>query len=241
MSLVALEANNRHLQNVLDPNKDEDARKKSMEWFTTPMTTQKVVETMATQGLASPLFGAVSPYLRDLVGNPMLKAVGSDVKNFPGRPFASPAIGTGQRLYNSLSRSWGHVTSDDPTSDRAMTSYEKLFKLAKDSLTPLNALPIELGMNAYSAATNNYKAASLAVTEGSKRLMPGSVPPSMGDFSYFKWMAADEQPSGFDQIDLPPSNSMPESTPAPQPRASAPAAPAAQPSEGLADLLNRNK
>lgn len=239
MSLVALEANNRHLQNVLDVDKDEDARKKSMEWFTTPMTTQKIVETLATQGTASPLFGIHSSYLRDLVGNPMLKAVGSDAKNFPARPFASPAISTLQRGYGAASRALGHATGDDPGSKRAGTSYEKLRDLAWEA-TPLNALPVEMGMNAYKAATNSYKSAALAVTEGSKRIMPGATLPNMVDFSHFKWMSADEQPSGFDQVQLPKEEAQDRFSNSPAPveaQKLVPKSGPTSPSSGLVDRL----
>jgi hypothetical protein len=239
MSLVALEANNRHLQNILDVDKDEDARKKSMEWFTTPMTTQKLVETLATQGTASPLFGIHSSYLRDLVGNPMLKAVGSDAKNFPARPFASPAVSTLQRGYGALSRSLGHATGEDPAGKKALTSYEKLGELAWNA-TPLNALPIEMGMNAYKAATNEYKSAALAVTEGSKRIMPGATLPNMVDFSHFKWMSADEQPSGFDQVQLPKQEGQDRFSNSPAPveaKKLVPKSGPTSPSSGLVDRL----
>ena len=48
-------------------------------------------------------------YVRDLIGNPLLRATGHEARNFPASPFGGPAIGMAKRMYGNASKAAGSV------------------------------------------------------------------------------------------------------------------------------------
>ena len=245
-TLVGLEYFNRNAQRVLF-GKDEEDRKLAMDKLTRIPTQDDVIEMLAVYGTSSPLFGAFGNYVRDLVGNPILRATGHPDRNFPATPFRSPAIGMAQKAYGTLSRSAGQVGTGMRKDDYSGLGKagSALGELALD-ISPFNALPLgtsaKAGMNVYDL----YKSASVASTAGSARNIPHMANNQIVDAVPLRSFGADNPPQGLSEVRYP-QQQMPTEFPGmaqpsqpQQAQDSAPETPDSA-SAGLADSLKKNQ
>jgi len=194
-SLVAMEYFNRNAQRVLFGKEEED-RQKALEKLTRMPTEEDVVEMLAMYGTGSPIFGAFGSYVRDLVGNPIMRAYGASERSFPATPFRSPAIGMAQKLYGQVSRGVGSMGTAYREGDASKmgTAAGNLLETAID-LSPLNALPLGQTVRAAKNLVNVgdlWKATHVGLTVGSAKNAKGFSYPPMEDASYMKWFDADE-------------------------------------------------
>tara|TARA_Y100001937_G_scaffold113483_1_gene162200 strand:+ start:3010 stop:13230 length:10221 start_codon:yes stop_codon:yes gene_type:complete len=255
--LAGLEYFNRNAQRVLF-SKDEEDRKLALEKLTRIPTQDDVIEIIGIYGTSSPLFGAAGSYIRDLVGNPILRAAGHDERNFPASPFRSPAIAMAQKAYGTLSRAFGAVGTSAREGDasKLQEAAGAVGGLIYD-ISPANALGLGQVGTAVSNVTDLYKMAALGSTEGSRLNMPGFANPDLVNASYFRSFGSDNPPQSLSEIQyevldqpLPqvtpesvglPTSPMPQLLPdlatQPQIETPKPSAPSS-PSEGLADRLN---
>tara|TARA_B100001093_G_scaffold180382_1_gene172995 strand:+ start:2826 stop:13295 length:10470 start_codon:yes stop_codon:yes gene_type:complete len=249
-SLTAFEYINRNAQAVLF-KEDEDRRKQAMENLTTMPDMNKVIEVLATYGFSSPLFGSVGPYMRDIVGNTVLRAMQSSERNFPVRPFSSPAVAMVQKTYGRLSRFAGNIGSyvgGGPGAEKRLGSAFSDVAETVGEILPFNALPFQLSKAPF---REGMKATSVAMTAGSGRNIPYLSHPTLEDLGYIKWMGSAQQPHGWSEVDYPDDRLIPNPPPVEEepvekkqeskappllqrPEPSAPRSP----SEGLADRLN---
>ena len=107
--LTGLEYANRNLKTALNGDRKEEDRQAAIDRLTRVPTMDDVMEVIATQGTASPFFGQMGNYVRDLIGNPLLRATGHEARNFPASPFGGPAIGMAKRMYGNASKAAGSV------------------------------------------------------------------------------------------------------------------------------------
>ncbi len=242
--LVAFEYMNRNLQRAMLSD-DEELRAQSMKNLTTMPDQQTVMEVLAMYGTSSPLFGAAGSYVSDIAGSAMLRALESDERKFPHRPFSSPALSMVQRGYGTLSRTTANALDYAVTGeggDRTATSLGKLGKFAAEAFTPANALPVQLALAPFG---EGVKATAVGMQAGSGRNVPELSYPGISEKGLIDWMGSDQQPSDWTQVE---PLKGPETSTAPQPapegnrppaRVPTPESPGL-PGSGLADKLKKN-
>ena len=246
-TLTAMEYFNRNAQRVLF-GKDEELRQQSLEKLTRIPTEEDIVEVLSMYGTSSPLFGAVGTYVKDLVGNPIMRAYGASERAFPATPFRSPAIGMLQKAYGQVSRGLGSVGTAYRTGDPAKmeTAAGNIAGTLYD-LSPLNALPLGQAGTAIKNVTNVgdlWKAAHVGMTAGTRAATPEFVYPPLEAAPSMRWFDADESPRSLQDVKMPEIPSIPTDTSSiPRAAGRQTPQPAAQPSQdkgpssGLADLL----
>ena len=198
--LTAFEFMNRNLQRALFSD-DEEMRAQALENLTTLPDQQTVLEVLAMYGTSSPLFGAAGSYVSDIAGSSILRALGSDERKFPHKPFSSPAVSMIGRGYGALSRAVANTADYAATGeggDRTVTSLGKLGKFAMEAFTPLNALPGQLALAPFG---EGVKATAVGMQAGSGRNVPELSYPGISEKGLIDWMGSDQQPSDWTQVE----------------------------------------
>jgi hypothetical protein len=167
---------NRNLQRILEGS--EEARQQSIENLTglATLDMQTMVDVLATQGLSSPLFGQLGPYVRDFLGPAALKLADSEEKVFKHSPFRSPVIGIAERLYSSTIGQAGKAGSKfaagEEFSDRDMASLAKSMAFVGDAATPFNSMiPRLISEQLFGMSLNEKMAYMLTGQEQAQRVL----------------------------------------------------------------------
>ena len=197
VSLTAFEFMNRNLKQALLSD-EEEVRNEAIENLTTPPDLQKVMETIALYGTASPLFGAIGPYLRTYVGVPLLDVIGSDEKVFRHTPFNSPVFGTAKRVSGAVGQAASAITNNvagDGTQD-LMAPLAKLGTLGLNGFTPLNT-PVPQFISQVMQGeplSEKLSYAAYLQQQGQGILHPAYSHPALEDKSYFQPFTAASSP-----------------------------------------------
>jgi len=201
-TLVFTEYLNRNLQKIVEG--DEEQRAEAIENLTSFDDPNQLLEVLATQGLASPIFGQAAPYFRDVLGPMVLKLGDSDETLFRHSPFSGPAIGTLTRAYNATVGQAGMAAkalAGDGMQDKDWSRLAKSIAFVSDAATPFNSMiPRIYSEQTYGMTLSEKMAAALTGQEQAQKVLAPSSSYPTYDKSFMSAFTAASSPSSPSQV-----------------------------------------